>query len=346
MKNQGNQYSLSGLVATIILFVVGIVIILSTGVTNINSLASFKEYLHGKGDLFIISLFFVVVPVYAWFLWIKNVIIKPKKEVLYLLGIDDNNICSFLNSKGKKYFFDNNNYEIEKFYDVLKTKDKIDKIIGISNENFDIPEVKESYWLNFYSPVGNFENLLVLPILYIILIPGLLSFIVSIGFDKIYGFIFMIFPLGFIIYDGIYKIKKIGLKEDEKVDTKTLDKIYGLIPLIMDIIGIFVSLAISIWLFSGLLNMKYIISKLTMLPLCLILLTMLIYQIFQVFKQYHIMDIMEKIMVIIFLLFWFSISLVATGLSIKTKKYEMLIIIIPFYLAGIYIIYDKLIKKK
>ena len=97
-------------------------------------------------------------------------------------------------------------YKINSFYEVVKTNSLIKEIIGESNENFEIVKEKKSYWLNWYSPIGNFENFFLLPIIYVMFLPGFFSFILSDGFDKIYGLIIGIIPLFLIIYDLIYKI--------------------------------------------------------------------------------------------------------------------------------------------
>ena len=79
--------------------------------------------------------------------------------------------------------------------------------------------LKIFHWLNFYSPIGNFENLFLLPIVYVILIPGILSFIMSKGEQKIFGIIFSIVPIYIIMYDLIYKIKLKKSSNNEVDDT-------------------------------------------------------------------------------------------------------------------------------
>lgn len=67
---------------------------------------------------------------------------------------------------------------------------------------------KTSYWYNFYSPVGSFENILLLPIIYIILLTGTLNFISAEGSEQVYGIIFSVLPLYLIGYDLYHKIKR------------------------------------------------------------------------------------------------------------------------------------------
>jgi hypothetical protein len=75
--------------------------------------------------------------------------------------------------------------------------------------------------MNYYSPFGNFEDIFLLPIVYVILIPGVLSFLMASGFDKIYGLIFSAVPLYAIIYDLIYKIK-LNKSHNGHVDDRNL----------------------------------------------------------------------------------------------------------------------------
>ena len=118
------------------------------------------------------------------------------------------------------------------------------------NETFDdlIPKEKKSYWLNFYSPIGNFEEILLLPIIYVMLLPGILSFIMSKGYQKIYGLIFSAIPLYVIIYDLIYKIK---LKKSNTniIDETNFLKTYEIIKKIIYIIVIIILCIICITIF-------------------------------------------------------------------------------------------------
>ena len=152
-------------------------------------------------------------------------VIKPKKDVLYLIS-KKNNICTFIDKRGKIFFFMDNDYIVEKFYVVLRTCDSIYDILGVSIDSFKLVPLKESYWLNF----GNFENIFLLPIVYVILLPGLLSILMSNGFEKIFGIIYILFPLYSIIYDLIYKIKRKKLNNTIKqVNNSKLKKLYFLL---------------------------------------------------------------------------------------------------------------------
>lgn len=207
MKNIGDRYDWQGMLIISILMIIGGIILYFTGCGNINNFNDLYNYIYSHGFEAIISVFFIAVGLYCWVLFINNVIIKPKKEILYLFEIDDT-VCCFLNKKGKKFYFNNDNYDVNKYYEVLKTHDNIKEVIDISVPTFNVPKPKESYWLNLYTPMGNFENMCLLPIAYVILLPGLLSFWMSEGFVKVYGVIFMIPPMYLIAYDLIYKIRE------------------------------------------------------------------------------------------------------------------------------------------
>ena len=73
----------------------------------------------------------------------------------------------------------------------------------MSDETFSTNKVKESYWMNWYSPFGNFEDVLILPVIYVGFISGFLSLLNSfdsIGVCIVFGFS--------ITYDLIKKINK------------------------------------------------------------------------------------------------------------------------------------------
>lgn len=210
MKNTGERYDWQGMVIITVLMIIGISIIYFTWDGMEINLENFYNYIYKNGMVLIFSLFFIGVGLYCWKMFFNNVIIKPKKETLYLKNIE-NDIYSFIDSKGKKYMYtsiDTREFNLGKYYTVMKTKDTIKEILEISNDNFPIRREKISFWLNWYSPIGNFENIFLLPILYIIFLPGFLSFIMSEGFNRIYGLIFMSVPGVFIVYDIVYKIKR------------------------------------------------------------------------------------------------------------------------------------------
>lgn len=218
MRNTGERFDWQAMVIVTILMLFGIGMIYFTWGNMAVTVENFYNYFYKEGLIFIFALFFIGVGVYCWYLFITNFFITPNNEIMFLKDIDEayynedgeiSIILTFINNKGKVYFKTVNakqEYKINSFYEVVKTNSIIKEIIRESNENFKIVKEKKSYWLNWYSPIGNFENIFLLPILYVMFLPGFFSFILSDGFAKIYGFIFGIIPLSLIIYDLIYKI--------------------------------------------------------------------------------------------------------------------------------------------
>jgi len=340
MKNIGNKYSWQGMLIITILMVVGLIILNTTGINNLNNFNDLYNYIDVHGFAAIISLFFIGVGVYCWYSYITNVFIKPKEEILYLNNIE-NNVCEFINKKGKKFFYYDNNYQLHKFYEVLKTKNKIDNIISMTNDTFELPRVKESYWLNFYSPVGNFENIFLLPIAYVIAIPGILILIMSESYSKIFGIIYLIIPVYIIIYDLIYKIKK-KRNNYEEIDESALLNSYVFLMKSIKVMG---ALIVTIILTILFINTKDAISRLIFLPFFLCGLAMLGNTIASVTDNQSLEKIFYKIYLAIFLTFWFSILTFGCITYIKNNEFGMILFTIPFWAVGIFVIYMFFIKK-
>ena len=169
MKNIGNRYDWQAMVIVTVLMLIGIGILWGTGLFTVTSLETFAEWFMQFGMALIFCGFFIGVGLYCWVLYFRNVVAKPKERTLYLKEKEDN-ICTFVDKKGNIFYFEDNNYIIGHYYLVLKTRDHIHKIKGESMDNFEI-KTRISYWLNFYTPMGDFENLFLLPILYIIMLP-------------------------------------------------------------------------------------------------------------------------------------------------------------------------------
>ncbi|HCC08063.1 MAG TPA: hypothetical protein DEP72_07920 [Clostridiales bacterium] len=221
MKNTGEHYDWQGLVIITFLMLFGVGAIYFTWGNNSVTLDNIYNYIYSYGLIAIISIFFISIGIYCWYTYIVNVWPKPKETVMFLKEIDSNSpypIFTFMDNKGNTIMFTNepdmfdeseqSTYEKGKFYKVLKTKNKIYKILETSTQTFEIKKEKVSYWLNWYSPMGYFENLLLLPILYVMFIPGLLSFLMANGFDKIYGIAFSAYPGYLIVYDIVQKVKR------------------------------------------------------------------------------------------------------------------------------------------
>lgn len=197
MKNSGNRYDIEAIIIVTILGITGFGMIIGSYLMREN----LYDMIYYDGVIIIFGGFFIGVALYCHYLYLFNVILKPKEATLFLKSSDDE-LYEFVDSKGKLYYFEKENeYKENQFYDVCKTKDNIKKIIGVSSKTFTITKTKKSYWLNFYSPFGSFENLFLLPIVYVMALPGILSFILANGFGKIFGLLFSGYPIYLIIYD-------------------------------------------------------------------------------------------------------------------------------------------------
>ena len=178
--------------------------VLLSGIFDVKNSNMLYDCISKNGLMVIFGAFFFFCFLYILKAFFLNIIIKPKKKILYLYK-DENNYAYFLDNKGKKYFYGECENEENCYYYVLKTRDYIYGILEKTNEDW-TPKEKKSYWLTFYSPIGDFENLLLLPIIYVMLLPAILSFLMSKGYIKIYGIMFGIVPVYLIVYDLIHKI--------------------------------------------------------------------------------------------------------------------------------------------
>lgn len=102
--------------------------------------------------------------------------------------------------------------------------------------------------------MGNFENLFLLPIVYIILLPGVLSILMPNGYQNIYGVIFSVVPLYAIIYDFIYKIK-LKQSNDKEIDETKFIKSYEILKKSISIITVCIVCAILLNVFFKLSDM-------------------------------------------------------------------------------------------
>ncbi len=221
MKNTNEEFEWKGMLVLSVLMIIGILIIYFSWGGMSFTYDNFQSFLFKHGIEFIFSLFFIGVGIFVWVAYFNNIIRKPKKEVVYLKKFEYSMnvfpILTFVDKKGKIILkeiktdmFANKSipeYEEKKYYEVLKTKNIIQKIIGITSKEFPLVKEKKSFWLNWYSPISNFENIFLLPIMYVIFLQGLLSFLISKGAMKIVGLVWCISTGYCIIYDIIKKIK-------------------------------------------------------------------------------------------------------------------------------------------
>jgi len=337
-----NHFPTGGLIVISILGIIGLLMIYFSGIFSIRDLNMLCECISKNGISVIFGSFFFAISLYAWIIFYFNIILPPKKEVLYLNKINDDEAL-FLNEKGNSFSYkkDNNILEENTFYFVLKTRNYIYQILKKTNENW-IPKEKKSYWLNVYSPTGNFKNIFLLPIFYLSLLIGLFSIFISKGYEKIYGIIFSVVSIYAIIYDLIYKIKlkQSGAEElDETNFLKSFDILQNFIPIIM--VSIMVISLFTIFLkFTDALSIIFFLPFLGCgLCICGIIIS-------KTFKNHKLESIFFKGFVIIFLIFWFSlISFWTVGIIKQDGNYLYALFSIPFWIFGFYLFYKCIIKK-
>lgn len=219
-KNKEYSYDTGGMVIISILMVISFLFLILTWNNASFTMDNIINYIYVHGFEALIFIFFIVIGIYCWYNYFIDMVKKPKEVVLYLKSIDeDDDDLHFIDKNNKEYIYNNSydmfshqnisNYKVNTYYRVLKTKHVITKIIGATRKGFELSlkKSKESFWLTYYSPAGKWENILLLPILYVIALPGVVSIFLSSGFERIYGIIYSVVPVSLIIYDLFYKIK-------------------------------------------------------------------------------------------------------------------------------------------
>lgn len=342
MKEIRKQYfSTPALLVVTFLGGMGLLFCYISGLFDVRNFDMLYKCIYEEGIAVIFGIFFFCISIYCWILFFRNVIIKPKKEILYLEKSDGNN-CVFINKKGKAYRFNAENKKDKTYYYVLKTHDYIIEILEEYKElieNWALKE-KKSYWMNFYSPIGNFENMFMLPIVYVILLPFLLSFIMSKGSQKIFGLILSAIPVYIIIYDLVYKIKLKNCSIEDMDDTNFI-KSYIILKNSISIIAAIVLSGFIINMFS---KATDITSRIIFTPflLCVLCTSGLI--IAKTFNSKKWASIFLKSYIIIFLLLWFGMLIFFIVGSFKQGDPELALFTIPFWIFGIFTL--KFLKKK
>jgi len=342
-KIRKKHFSTDALVTVSILGVIGLLMVYFSGIFAIDDLNMLYDCISKNGTIIIFGMFFFFISLYCWILFFFNIILPPKKEILYLCK-KDNNKAYFLDKKGKKFDYNINKKIMEEncYYYVLKTHNYIYEVLEKTGESW-ISKEKKSYWLNYYSPVGNFENIFLLPIVYVILLPGLLSFFMSKGYQKIYGLIFSIVPIYAIGYDLIYKIK-LKKNNNKEFDNTNFLKSYDILKNTISVIGACVLCVILINIFFGLSDFasKVIFSPFLGCGLCSLGLVLS-----KTFQFYQLEKLFLKGYIIIFVIFWFGVlSFWTVGIIKQEGNYLYILFSIPFWIAGVFVIYKYLIKNK
>ncbi|MEG0826706.1 MAG: hypothetical protein RR404_04485 [Bacilli bacterium] len=170
---------------------------------------------------FAISLFFIVIGAFCWIKIIIYLIAKPKEVTMFLMDksyIDTITYLNFIDKKGKKWRYqlpitftvlEEYNFQINTYYQVLKTPVVILNIIGISDKRFPILKSPKSYWLHMYTLDFYVDEFFLLPLIYFIFLSSIITIIISLNNQAVLiGEIPATLISGFmILYDLIKKIQ-------------------------------------------------------------------------------------------------------------------------------------------
>ena len=118
-----------------ILGLVGLVFVIISGIFNVSDYETFIKCISDNGIQIIFGTFFFLLCLFCWYLYYVNVCVDPKKELLYLEKEDG--LYKFINKKGKKIYYDNNDLEPYKYYYVLKTKSYVYEVLNQTTDSFE-----------------------------------------------------------------------------------------------------------------------------------------------------------------------------------------------------------------
>ena len=333
-------FATGGLIIVTILGGFGLFFMYMAGIFEVTDFNMLYSCIYNEGVAVIFGLFFFIVFIYCWVLFFLNIVVSPKEEILYIYKNKKGEFY-FINKNGRKIIHDVSKLKTERYYKVLKTRDYIYEVLGETSDTW-MPEEKKSYWLNYYSPVGNFEDIFLLPILYVILLPGILSILMSKGFEKIFGVIYSIVPLFAIGYDLVYKIKlkkSSGNPISEIEFVKAYDIFIGILTCFC---ALFMS-GIMIFIFM---HFEDTTSRLIFSPFLIVSLCGSGNSFARVFRKPKLAELFHKGYLIVFLLFWFGMLSFATyNIINQGENLIILIFLITFWIVGFYVVYRFFIKK-
>lgn len=379
-----SYFPVGGLIIASFLGIFGFCFIMLSEIYKVRSLEKLYQIISNNGFVLIVMTFFFIIAIVIWIAFIQNILVKPKKDILFLYK--SGNTKYFLDRKGKKY----DNYECDKkeykYYYVLKTRDYVYEVLqeSLDSENNFEPIEKLSYWRNLYLPFGKFEDVVLLPIFYIIFLPALLSFLMSKGSTKLVGIFLMLGPGFFIVYDLIYKIKrkkvinKILIEPDSFEKKERLDNINnekelvnmgkkvskGIIILedALKVIFSLVFVGFTIWVFV---KGADLITRLAIIPFFICAVAVFIYSILPIKERIDqnkidsgktneqkkrkrgkkkLSKILYKMFAVGFLLFWFGFLILFCISIVKQEGFLPTLFTLPLWLAGFFIIYKIFIK--
>lgn len=279
-------------IITILLTIVFIVLY-HTGFFNIKTTSELNSYINENSTQTLLNFFLITFGIIAWRFYIINILLKPKEVTLYLIDIK-NNICKFVDSNGKPFFYSNNNYQEQKYYYVLKTHDAIHQVLDLSPESFNEIKEKESYFYTWFSPLGNFENYTLLPVLYLIFLFNLALLILT---KEYMCLIFCFLSLYMIIYDfiGRYKYKK----ANQGIATNDTN-LKNSFKILMIILKLSPTIVISIFLLYFFITIKEIDFKIIFGLTFILVLASLLYRIFKIKNDEKLINIFYKTIKVVY----------------------------------------------
>ena len=328
------HFPLPGIIIITILGISGLIILSFLFSSNLD----LKTVLLNEGGPVTFSIFFITITIYIWVIYYLNMFVPPKEDVMFLT--QSNNEKAFINKNGKVYECLNQiENEENKYYRVYRTHNYVIEVISETSEDF-ILSKKESYWLNLYLPSGEkIENLLLLPIPYAFLLPGLFVIILANElFEKVLGGIFFLIPLSMIVYDFYAKYK-------EKNDDSNLEKILNSknIGIIKNVRGIMVILIILYTLIQF--SPQQI--DLFIIPIFVYFVLLMLSHILEIFNNEKLDANLNKITSICFIaLFLVEFTMFARVFSQADSDINTNYIFIPIYVIGVILMLVELFKKK
>lgn len=342
IRNQ--HFAAGGMLVISLLGTIGLLLFILSGVLDVTDTESLYDCVAQNGMMMIFGGFFFLIALYCWYGFIVNTIIPPKRKILYLSEKQEDE-CVFIDKRGKKIIITNCNKEEKKYYYVYKTKNYIYRVEEECRETIENWAKKErpSYWMNFYSPMGEYHDIMLLPIVYVIAVPGVLSMIMAKGFDKIYGLIFSAGPLFIIIYDLVCKITESKSKNRELMEQIMNNAINTVLKYLPAIATTIISSFITILFIKT----TCLGDKLLFLPFLIASYAILGFYLAQIFGKEKLISLFGKLFILAFLAFWFRMLIFIIVISIKQdKNYAAILYTLPFWAVGIFLFIKMFIKKE
>lgn len=154
MEKQYRKYPLHIALIISVVSLMGLIILIFTDFFNLNA---WSDFINSPNIAeYFIGLALILVGILFWIFCLRNIIIRPRKATLYLVK-KDLDLCEFIDKKGKKYYAYDNNYDVGKYYYVMKTYDDIHAILSSSAETFYNKTINENKEVEEYVPNKNEE---------------------------------------------------------------------------------------------------------------------------------------------------------------------------------------------